>query len=63
MVVLLAFAESKTVSTTTSGLDFPTVWDQTFHRLGYDDFSHPLSFPVQDDNFVHPERGGRETMV
>ncbi len=64
MVVLLAFAESKTVSTTTtSGLDLPTVWDQTSHRLGYDDFSHPLSFPVQDDNFVHPERGERETVV
>ncbi len=63
MVVLLAFAESKTVSTTTLGLDFPTVWEQTSHRLGYDDFSHPLSFPVQYDNFVHPKRGGQETVV
>ncbi len=34
MVVLLAFAESKTASTTTLGLDFPTVWDQTPHRFG-----------------------------
>jgi hypothetical protein len=33
-VVLLAFAESKTVSTTTLGLVFPTVWDQTPHRFG-----------------------------
>jgi hypothetical protein len=33
-VVLLAFAESKTASTTTLGLDFPTVWDQTPHRFG-----------------------------
>ena len=34
MVVLLAFAESKTANTTTLGLDFPTVWDQTPHRFG-----------------------------
>ncbi len=29
MVVLLAFAESKTASIITLGLDFSTVWDQT----------------------------------
>jgi hypothetical protein len=63
VVVLLAFAESKTVSTTTLGLDFPTVWDQTSPRLGFDDFSHSLSFLVQYNNFVHPKRGGRETVV
>jgi hypothetical protein len=34
VVVLLAFAESKTANTTTLGLDFPTVWDQTPHRFG-----------------------------
>ncbi len=33
-MVLLAFAESKIVSTTTLGLVFPTVWDQTPHRFG-----------------------------
>ena len=33
-MVILAFAESKTVSTTTLGLVFPTVWDQTSHRFG-----------------------------
>ncbi len=34
MVVLLGFAESKTNNTTTLGLSFPTVWDQTPHRFG-----------------------------
>ncbi len=34
-MVLLAFAESKTVSTTTLGLVFPTVWDQSSHRFGF----------------------------
>jgi hypothetical protein len=35
VVVLLAFAESKIASTTTLGLDFPSVWDQTPHRFGF----------------------------
>ncbi len=30
---LPAFAESKTASTTTLDLDFPTVWDRTPHRF------------------------------
>ena len=34
MVVLLAFAEPKIANTTTLGLDFSTVWDQTPHRFG-----------------------------
>jgi hypothetical protein len=27
------------------------------------DSSHPLPFLVQDDHFVHPGRGGQETVV
>jgi hypothetical protein len=34
VMVILAFAESETASTTTLGLGFPTVWVQTPHRFG-----------------------------
>ena len=44
-MVLLAFAESETASTTTLGLGFPTVWVQTPHRFGLFYIGHcPLHF-------------------
>ena len=46
MVALLAFAESKSASTTTLGLDFPTVWDQNPIALGYYDINFVLNTNV-----------------